>query len=88
LEGELNCYVPTGLVDENTTSTDNIKCWRDWCFTIEAITPETDGGDQDSTENQTEVANQTLCLDNKCFYVVQVLDIQAITTAETIFYVN
>ena len=88
LEGELTCYVPTGLVNENTTTTDNIKCWKDWCYTIEAPTPDTDGGDQNNTDNQTGVANQTMCLDTKCFYVIEVLDIQAITTARTIFYYN
>jgi len=29
-----------------------------------------------------------MCLDKKCFYVVEVLDIEAITTVETIFYYN
>jgi len=29
-----------------------------------------------------------MCLDTKCFYVVEVLDIEAITTVETIFYNN
>ena len=50
-EGELICYIPTGLVGENTTTIDNIKCWKDWCFTIEASTPETDGRDENNTDN-------------------------------------
>jgi hypothetical protein len=29
-----------------------------------------------------------MCLDAKCFYVEEVLDIQAITTEKTIFYYN
>ena len=45
LEGELICNVPTGLVDDNTATTDNIKCWKNWCYTIEAPAPDTNGGD-------------------------------------------
>ena len=41
LAGDVNCYIPIGIVNENTTTGEDtkVKCLMDWCYIVsEAIT--------------------------------------------------
>ena len=36
LAGDVNCYTPIGIVNEDTTTGNNtVKCLMDWCYIVE-----------------------------------------------------
>ena len=92
LEGDVNCYIPLGLVDPEATSEDQtVKCWKNWCYIVgEPFTftqpNNTDGTDTNDTDT---TQNKTLCFDEtSCFTVVEIEGLEALITNETIFSFN
>ena len=99
LEGDLNCYIPIEVVNENSTTGDQtVRCWYGWCYTVgEPFGPSSDNNtkenntqtDNFSTDsNSTEAENITLCIDLDCFLVLELTPVDALTTSQTIFDVD
>ena len=83
LADDSECYVPLQVVDENTSTVDQIvKCWKSWCYIAQLYVPE--------ITNDTWSDNSTsLCFDEtNCFYVVKLSSLDALTTNESTFTVN
>jgi hypothetical protein len=87
LEGDVNCYIPIGLVDPETTTGDQtVKCWKNWCFVVDepfTFTEPNDNNDTNTTKNETLCFNEV-----DCFIVVEIQDLEALVTNETIFSLN
>ena len=71
LEGDVNCYIPIGLVDPETTTGDQtVKCWKNWCFVVDepfTFTEPNDNNDTNTTKNETLCFNEV-----DCFIVVEI----------------
>ena len=59
-----------------------MKCWKDWCYEV----GEAEG--TDLSQNDTVTSNTNLCIEDDCFYVIELNEVDAITTTATVFRVN
>ena len=59
---------------------ESVKCWKDWCYEV----GEAEG--TDLSQNDTVTSNTTLCIEDDCFYVIELNFIYSFERLNVIFY--